>query len=918
MTTTIKPESLTLIKAKIMPPPRPARLLEREKFDDLLHEIDPVNLILVQAPAGYGKTTMIDDRLNALGANAAWFRLDAQDNLSEQFAFYVAHTLNEATRGACPETLRTLNQQGYPTLQTFLTDLLSELPLEGDPLLVVLDDYHLITNTEIHSGVTFLLRHLPPYITLVLLSRTTPPIGVAQLRMQGRMLEITAKDLSFSADEAQAYFEQRLRFEVSRESIERANRRVEGWVSALQLLAATASTGVEFNEYVEQLHSGNHYIFDYFDELTRTSIDNEQRLFLLRTSVLERFNALMVMRLAQQQDGQFLLNSLLNLGLFIVPLDSSGLWFRYHPLFAAYLRHMQACVLPDETARLHQRASDAWREMGFFEDAARHAVLAKDQQRIKDILLSCGRDFFTEGQFNLLQRCFDALNKEVIADHPILTLLRAWVAQGQYQWSEVESWLKAAEQHLKTHCSEEEWEAITGEFNAVRAQVAMNVGDAERAQTFAKSALAHDPVYLPTSRTAASSVIGESLFVQGHLKEAINRMQDTEQLALAEHAHQNVIWALCQQSEISVAQGYLQKAYNIQEKALQYAEDHSLERLPILEFLYRIRSQIMWEWHHLESAERCALKGIEILESQGERWFIQSYVMLAKIAQARGRQSLCADYVQKIHKMLASGEYHIDWTANAHAAMLSYWDAVRDKESIQRWLTAAPEPTPEQATNHFTQCNIRNWARAYVSLGDFDKALPLLEGIQSMAEQFGLKTDINRNHIHLSQLYWLNEQREEALRHMAIALKLASTTGAVGSFLRIGKVLINILKALISEEQLDEMEKQRAERLIQLAQQQRDFSRAIRISLDEAIIQDIIDRPDVPELIRTSPLTRREWQVLSLIHAGLSNDQIAEHMKVAPTTVKTHIRSLYQKQNITHRSEAINLARDLLSKIQGE
>ncbi|PZR76227.1 MAG: HTH-type transcriptional regulator MalT, partial [Stutzerimonas stutzeri] len=117
---------------------------------------------------------------------------------------------------------------------------------------------------------------------------------------------------------------------------------------------------------------------------------------------------------------------------------------------------------------------------------------------------------------------------------------------------------------------------------------------------------------------------------------------------------------------------------------------------------------------------------------------------------------------------------------------------------------------------------------------------------------------------------------------------------------------------------LDEAEAHRAARLIQLAQQQRDFSRAIRITLDEAVIQDIINRPDVPELIRRSPLSRREWQVLSLIHAGQSNEQIADHLNVAPTTIKTHIRSLYQKLNITHRSEAVQLARDLLSKIQGE
>ncbi|HEY9120602.1 MAG TPA: HTH-type transcriptional regulator MalT, partial [Marinobacter sp.] len=537
---------------------------------------------------------------------------------------------------------------------------------------------------------------------------------------------------------------------------------------------------------------------------------------------------------------------------------------------------------------------------------------------ITRVLTVHGRKFFTEGQFILLQRCLDALPQDVIAQDPTLTLLRAWVAQGQYQFDDVENWLSAAESRLAASMTEDTQRAVYGEFSAIRAQVAMNYGDGERALALAQEAIDQEARYLPTSRVAAASVIGEALFVQGELEEALARMQETEHLARAHQAHQNVIWALCQQSEISVAMGLLQKAYNIQERGFQYAEENNLNHLPILEFLFRIRSQIMWEWHHLENAERCALQGIEILEAQGERWYVQSYTSLAKVAHARGRQSLCADYIAKIQKMLAAGDYHLDWVANAHATMLAYWDAVRDHDAIQRWLTIAPPVDPATATNHFNQCNGRNRARAYMSLGLYTKAQPLLSGLQTVAEQVGLKTDLNRNHIALALLYWNTEDRENALSHMVTALQLASTTGAVGSFLRMGKVLIVILKALINDAAIDGMELQRAERLIQLAQQQRDFSRAIRISLDEAIIQDIIDRPDVPELIRTSPLTRREWQILSLIHAGLSNDQIAEHLKVASTTVKTHIRSLYQKQNISHRSEAIELAKDLLSKIQGE
>ncbi len=918
MTTKIRPESLTLIKAKIIPPNLPNHLLPRDKFDDLIQESDPASLILVQAPAGYGKTTTATEKLRAMGANCAWFRLDSQDNLSDQFAFYLAHTLHEATGGACEKTIAVLHSQGYPTLQTFLTELLSELPLEGEPLFLVLDDYHLISNQEIHDGIKFLLRHQPAFLTLVILSRTTPPIGVAQLRMQGRMHEVTSRDLAFTPDEAQQYFDKRLRYEISRENIERANRRVEGWVSALQLLATAANTASDFSTNVDQLAEGNQFIFDYFDELVQQSVNEQERNFLLRTSVLDRFNAFMVLHVAGQDDGQAMLHNMMNIGLFTVPLDQNGLWFRYHPLFSAYLRHMQSCILPAETKLLHQKACDAWLTLESYENAAHHAVQAQDQERITRILLQRGREFFKQAQFGLMQRCFDALDKSLIADEPILTLLRAWVAQGQYRFNEVEDWLRAAEQRLDQGADSKLSGSVEAEFNAVRAQVAMNIGDPQTAMRYAKQAMGHEPVYLGTSKIAAYSVYGESLFVQGQLKEALATMKETEQLALAEHAHPNVLWALCQQSEICTAQGFLQKAYNIQEKAIQYAEEHHLGDLPILEFLHRIRGQVMLEWHHLESAERSALSCIEILESHGERWFMQAYILLARVAMARGRQSLCADYVQKVHKMLASGEYHIDWTANAHATMLAYWEAVRDQDSIQRWLTIAPQVNLQLATNHFTQCAVRNQVRAYVSLGNYSKALELLNAIQSTAERCGLKTDINRNHILLAQIYWQHEHREQALQHMAEALKIASTTGAVASFLRIGKLLINILKALLNQEVLDEMERQRAERLIQLSQQQRDFSRAIRITLDEAIIQDIIDRPDVPELIRTSPLTRREWQVLSLIHAGLSNDQIAEHMKVAPTTVKTHIRSLYQKQNITHRSEAIELARNLLSKIQGE
>ncbi|WP_236744243.1 MalT transcriptional regulator family protein [Marinobacter similis] len=227
MTTILNPGLTTFIAAKNATPQAPTALLPRETFNDFLQGLGPVKLLLVHAPAGYGKTTTVAERIEALELKSAWYRLEASDNDPTRFGSYLANALNLATEGGCQHTLQTLKDTGFESLEALVTGVLAELVPGDEPLFVVLDDYHLITNQEIHDAIRFLLRHLPANLHLVLVSRTLPPIGVAQLRMQGLLVEITSRDLAFGADEAQAYLENRLPFELSRESIERAVRRVE-------------------------------------------------------------------------------------------------------------------------------------------------------------------------------------------------------------------------------------------------------------------------------------------------------------------------------------------------------------------------------------------------------------------------------------------------------------------------------------------------------------------------------------------------------------------------------------------------------------------------------------------------------------------------------------------------------------------
>ncbi|SDH62432.1 LuxR family transcriptional regulator, maltose regulon positive regulatory protein [Pseudomonas benzenivorans] len=914
MTAAARPP-LPLIPAKLTAPALHAGLLARPRFDEWLQRLPQVRLAVLQAPSGFGKSVLASQWAAAFAGAVAWLNLDGNDNSPRQFGRYLLNALHRQLDGGCPLSVARA-EQGEEGLDGLLTRALAELPASHSPLLLVLDEFEALHNREVIAALRFFLRNMPDWLTLLVCSRGLPDLGVAELRVKRQLLALDASLLAFEHDEVQSLLELGLPISINREQVERLNRRIGGWPCALQLAQQEVQTGRGMDLFLESLQLGHPYIRDYLREQVLAGLDPLTLEFLQATCLLERFSAALADRLTESCNGREMLEQLERSGLFIQPVDGLRQWFAYHPLFASFLQNELSTHQPQRIAELHLRAAEALLEEKMPEEAARHAVLARDPQRVGQILQSHGRQFYRQGRLALLQRCLEVLPESAIAESPLFTLLQAWASQNQYQSDQVERWLQAGEAAQQGLHTPEQWQRIEADYKAVRAQVAICQGDQHKAMALAREALAFEPLTMRTSKVVAMSVLAEAHFVQGDLLKAQQQHEETVRRAQQINASHPVLWSLGQLSEIAIAQGHLQKAYNLQERALQYIEQEKLPVTPIMEFIHRVRGQVLLEWHHLDAVEQCALQGLEILDTVGDHWFLQCYVLLARVAHARGQQSVCADYIGKLQSLLASDDYHIDWQANAHAAMLNYWDSTQDKDSIQQWLSTAPPLKP--GANHFAQGNARNHVRAYLALNQGERALPILRQLQADAERHHLVMDQNRNHILQAQLFWLREERQAALDHLHQALSLASSTGAIGSFLRIGKPLIAMLKGLQHERQLDELQSQRADRLIQLAQQQRDFGRAIRISLDEAVIQDIINRPDVPELIRHSPLTRREWQVLSLIHAGLSNEQISEHLNVAPTTIKTHIRSLYQKLNITHRNEAVQLARSLLSKIQGE
>lgn len=896
-----------LIPSKLSRPVRLQNTVVRERLLTKLASAGNYRLVLVNGPAGYGKTTLLAQWAEE-NAHLGWFSLDESDNQPERFASYLIAALQQATGGHCSKSEAMSQKHQYATLSALFAQLFIELSDWSAPLCLVIDDYHLITNAQIHEAMRFFLRHQPDNLTVILLSRTLPPLGIANLRVREQLLEVGTKQLAFTHQEASQFFNHRLKSPMADTESHQLCDEVEGWPTALQLIALSVrqstTTAQESARRLAKINAS--HLSDYLVDEVLDRVDATMRNFLLRCSVLRSMNDVLLTRLTGEDNGQQQLEELERQGLFIHRMDADGEWFCFHPLFANFLRQRCQWELAADLPDLHRRAAQGWLDQGFPAEAIHHALAAGDVEMLRDVLLQHAWELFHQSELSLLEECLKALPYEKLIQNPRLALLQAWLAQSQHRYSEVNTLLERAEHEM--HVQKIEIDGVMlAEFDALRAQVAINDGRPDDAERLAVEALKHLPISSYYSRIVTSSVMGEVHHCKGDLARALPMMQQTEQVARRHQAYHYALWAMLQQSEILIAQGFLQAAYETQDKAFELIHEQHLEQLPMHEFLLRIRSQVLWSWMRLDEAEEAARKGLEVLANYEPQQQLQCLAMLAKCSLARGDLDNANQYLRRCENLLQAGHYHRDWQTNTDKPRVIAWQMTGDRAAATQWLMQAEKPS--RADNHFLQGQWRNIARVQILLGRYEEAEVVLDELNEEARRLRLVSDLNRNLLLCNLLYWSTDRKSEALRVLIEALSLANRTGFVSHFVVEGEVMAQQLRQLLQLNTLPELDQHRAQRILRDINQHHRHKFA---HFDEGFVERLLNHPQVPELIRTSPLTQREWQVLGLIYSGYSNEQIAGELDVAATTIKTHIRNLYQKLGVAHRQEAVQQAQNIM------
>ena len=432
--------------------PRPRRgLVLRPRLSERLDRGTASKLVLVSAPAGFGKTTLLTEWLAAGPAGerlAAWLSLDRGDNDPASFWAYVIAALRTVASGIGESALALLRAPQPPPVEAVLTALLNDVAAVAGNIVLVLDDYHVIDVRGVQDGMAFLLDHLPPGLHVVIASRADPALPLARLRARGELAEIRAADLRFTPDEAAAYLNGLVGLQLTARDVTVLEARTEGWIAALQLAALSMQGREDVTGFIDGFAGDDRYVVDYLAEEVLQRQPARVQSFLLQTSVLGRLSGPLCDAVTGQGGGKAMLEALDRGNLFLVPLDDRRRWYRYHHLFADVLQARLLDEQPGQVPELHRRASAWYEQNGERSLAIGHALAAGDFGRAADLVELAIPAIRPTRQEAMVRRWLEELPDEVIRVRPVLSVTFAGALLNTDEIEGVEERLQDAERWL--------------------------------------------------------------------------------------------------------------------------------------------------------------------------------------------------------------------------------------------------------------------------------------------------------------------------------------------------------------------------------------------------------------------------------------------------------------------------------------
>jgi LuxR family maltose regulon positive regulatory protein len=863
------------------------------------------SLTLVSAPAGFGKTTLLAQGLARSDLPVAWLSLDAEDNDPTRYLSYLIAALQTLDTHVGTIALALLHRPQPAPPEAVLTLLTNEL-IEGGggDIVLVLDDYHVITDESIQRGMTFLLGHLPPQLHLVLASRADPPLPLARLRARGLLTEVRTADLRFNATEVETFLQEAMGLKLPAEAIATLERRTEGWIAGLQLAALSLQGRSDVSAFLAAFSGSHRYVLDYLSEEVLARQPPQVQQFLLQTSILERLSGPLCDTVTGQQGSQAMLEALERANLFVVALDDERSWYRYHHLFSQALRSHLQQEEPSLAPVLHRRASAWYEQHALLAEAVQHALAVPDAELAVRLIEPIALPLTYQGQLSTLLGWLSALPEVLIRTRPFLCVSHALILAVTNQLEAAEARLQEAERGVQKEIPAEQARIILGYVLDIRGAIAFFSGDIPRAISLAQQALELLPEAEVIPRMGALATTIRSYLVSGEVtSDTEHKIAAAVELIRASENLFGIVSSLCLLAWLHILQGRLHQAAATYARVVQVVPRPEVLHIAFSSIFYYFGlGNLLYEWNKLEEAERHFLQGMELVkETRTVEPYVAllGYTTLARLQQARGNTLEALATLDALMHLAEQRHFaaHVMTQGAAVRAQLEL--AQGNLDAAIRWADTRGLSIEDDDLPYPREGEYLVLVRVRIAQARDDPASPFLQDVLLLLDRLLKDAEEKARlgsvlQILIVQAMALEAQRgwTSTLSTLERVLVLAEPEGYIRLFVDEGAAMLALLRQAQARSAVP------------------DYITTLLSAFGEQHVQNLPFTSAHPGSL-LDPLTEREREVLALLLAGATNREIAHRLVLSVNTVKRHVYNLSGKLGVRSRAQAIIRARDL-------
>jgi len=931
----------SFLNIKISIPPPAPNILDRphliEGLEINMHGREGFTrqLTLVSAPAGFGKTTLARSLLAGKESRSAWYSLDQGDNERERFWLYLVSALRSVEKDlgrGTMEILRSSSLGSDPPAESemFLAPLLNELFSLKEPLYLVLDDYHLISNPPIHRDMIFFIENLPPCVHLLVTTRSEPPWPLARWRARSKMAEVRQKNLRFSREETGVLLEAVQELKLTDTQVQTLHEKTEGWVTGLQLAAVSLAESSNPDQLIESFAGSHRHVFHFLSDEVFSRQPEANREFLQRTSILKRFCASLCRAVTGRKDSAELLDELERKNLFLIALDEENTWYRYHPLFADLLLHQLNKFEPENIDHLHEKASLWFLEAGDPGESIRHALEGNRLETAAQILNDNLEDIIEKEGAGLINQCLDQLPDHILQQFPYLAVNKAWhhlVHKGLEEAKTIIDLAVRLEENARFD-EQKGRQEFSGMRAVVKAYYHIYNQEFHQALDEADRALQLLPPDNNYWRSKVGVVLGDARLFSGNPKDAYHYYLKAHQNNLAYGNNYLIMSTGFKVATTLHYLGRLDEAERMTGDLLKNAKENGLAKLPRAGLLWTLLGDYHREKGRLEEAERCIERGLLLSgpEKPAHGWNYLYRIALDYSRQDYDAASIALSELEQLHLEVALPNFILIPAAAWKAQLLL---ACKKPIEAREVLELAEIKENDDIPGGRERCYLTlAMILLEESSGSYQQAERILKQVKAAAEagehkQLLIETLLSR--AFLEEGLGSSKAAEDTLLQ---ALQSGEESGYYQTFIDRGLELVPVYKRILSAQKADQPANLKPEFLAlagrvlsALTRLEEEISPGTPPGLEGAELQE--KQSTAAETSAAAPdeqtrygklieeLSSREIEILSLLSQGLSNQQVAQKLFLSPGTVKWHASNIYGKLGVRGRLQAVALARNL-------